>query len=408
MPQSRSAAPIGDRNRIIDSLRALALLGVIVMNVAAMPMRFAAKEIMPNAGAADFAAMAVDLLLFQGKARACFAFLFGVGFGILITRWREKGEPCERLFMRRMLALLAFGIVNQVFLFWGDILALYALLGMVLLLFRDLGDRALLRLGLALIIVPPVLLGLVEAFLGHSVGGIIAIDAAAEAARGRAALMSGSYVEAIAFNWSQSILRRVTDTGHMALYDTAVLGLFVLGYLAARLRILFDVEANVRLLRRIAWICLPLGLALSVLSATRLAGVRFEGPLYGAVTAAFVGPTILALGYIAVLALLFARRAAGFQAALAPVGRMALTNYLLSGALGGLYFYGYGLSQLTSHNLLGLNLFALGLFVLLAAFSHLWLALFRLGPAEWLWRSLTFGSLQPLARERPEPAFSGS
>jgi uncharacterized protein len=75
---------------------------------------------------------------------------------------------------------------------------------------------------------------------------------------------------------------------------------------------------------------------------------------------------------------------------------MALTAYLLSGALGGLLFYGYGFAMLEDVGIGTINLVALALFASLAVLSHLWLTRFRLGPAEWLWRSLSRGSWQPL------------
>ena len=68
---------------------------------------------------------------------------------------------------------------------------------------------------------------------------------------------------------------------------------------------------------------------------------------------------------------------------------MALTNYLASGLIGGLVFYGYGLGLAHQFSGLGINLFALGLFAALALLSHAWLAWFRMGPAEWLWRCLS-------------------
>jgi uncharacterized protein len=396
-------APAQDRVALVDSLRALALFGVIVMNIGAMVMRFAGRDVMAAAGPADFVFMGLDLALVQGKARACFAFLFGLGFAILMTRTESKGADFRAFYSRRMLVLLACGLVNQAFLFWGDILCLYALLGLALLPLRAWSDRALLRAGLFLVAAPPLLIGLYEAIAGHPFPNLVDPDPAAEAARGLAALTGHDYGQAILFNLPQTAMRYATDTGHMLVYALGVLGLFLLGAWTARRGIAFDIAAHARLLQRTAWLCIPAGFAVSLVHASRLAGIEAEGAMHGVVTAAYVGLPVLAFGYMAALALLFARPARILQSLLAPAGQMALTNYLLSGAIGSWIFYGYGLGALHAFSFAGLNLLAAALFLGLTLFSHAWLSRFRFGPAEWLWRSLTYGALQPMRAGRIGP-----
>jgi uncharacterized protein len=386
------------RDPTLDSIRAIALLGVVVMNIGAMVMRFVGGEVMDSAGPADLGAMLFDLALFQGKARSAFAFLFGVGFGILLLRAERQGENFTAFYLRRMAALILFGLINQAFFFWGDILVLYGLLGMAMLPLRHLADRLLLRAGLALVIVPPLAVGLAEALLGQRLLGFVP---APDSAQFFATLMTGSYAEVVAANLPQTLLRYASDTAHMAVYATGVLGLFMLGAWTVRRGIPIDIPAHRPLLRRVAWIGLPLGFLISAVHATRLAGIPAEG-LFGAlVTAAYVGLPVMALGAISALALWFARGGAAIQRLLAPVGRMALTNYLASGLIGSLTFYGYGLGLVRQFSGVGINLFALGLFAALAIFSHVWLARFRMGPAEWLWRCLSDLRLQPLRRANP-------
>jgi len=386
-------APIGpegsSRIPLIDSIRALALLGVIVMNVSAMQMRFVGREIFADAGPIDIAAMLLDLLLVQGKARACFAFLFGFGFAMLMMRSEGRGD-FGRLYLRRMLFLLAFGLINQVFLWWGDILVLYALLGMALLPLRNLTERTVLRAGLLLVILPPVVIGALEAAMGR-LPSLVAVDSAQETARGLAAMTSPNYLDFVRLSFTQAVERRLTDTPHMIIYDLAVFGLFLLGSWAARQRIVHDLETWRPRLRRIALICLPVGLALSAVSASRLAGVTAEGPLYGLVTAASAGLPILAFGYLAVATLAFSKGWRNFQRLLAPAGRMPLTNYIASGAIGCAFFYGYGLNMLGKLGIAATNLLAISIFIGLLIFGHAWLARYPLGPLEWIWRLLTYG-----------------
>lgn len=387
----------GDRARLplIDSIRALALLGMIIMNVSAMQMRFVGRDIMGSAGPVDIGAMAFDLLFVQGKARACFAFLFGFGFAMLMMRSEAKGEDFGRTYLRRMLVLLGFGLINQAFLFWGDILVLYALLGLALLPLRKLADSAVLRLGLLLALLPPLVIGGLEAMAGGPLPSLVAVDGARESDRGLAAMTSPDYLDFVRFSFPQAVERRLTDTPHMIIYDLTVFGLFLLGSWAARQRILFELEMWRPWLRKIMLVCLPLGFLLSIVGASRLAGVTADGGLYGAVTAAAIGLPIMAFGYLAAATLLFDGGFKSVQALLAPAGRMPLTNYLASGALGCFFFYGYGLGMLGKLGLAATNLLAIGIFLLLVTFSHLWLARYRLGPLEWVWRRLALG--QPTA-----------
>ena len=127
-------------------------------------------------------------------------------------------------------------------------------------------------------------------------------------------------------------------------------------------------------------------------------------PLAALVSASYLGLPLMAFGYIATIALLLQRRAQWLVRLLAPAGRMALTNYLASGIMGALAFHGYGLGWMGKLSMTGMNLLAIGIFLVLVAFSHAWLHWFRYGPVEWLWRSLSYGRAPRMWREPPVPA----
>ena len=252
---------------------------------------------------------------------ACFAFLFGLGFAILMMRSESKAADFGG-FHSADAVLLAIGLFNQAFLFWETSSASMPCSA------RQpatscLTPRTFLRAGLAFILVPPLLVGLYEAIAGRAFPNLVDADPAAEAGRGLAALTGPDYGEAILFNLPQTAKRYATDTGHMLVYALGVLGLFLLGVWTARRRIAFDVATHARLLRRIAWLCIPTGLALSLVHAGRQAGVEADGAMHGVVTAAYAGLPILALGYMAAVALLFAKRARGLQTFPSPAGRLA-------------------------------------------------------------------------------------
>lgn len=397
--------PATERLHLIDSLRSIALFGVIVMNVMAMVMGFVGAEVAAAAKPWDMAAALFDLVLLQGKARSTFALLFGVGFGILMARAAARGDGFTGFYMRRMTALLALGVFNLLFLYWGDILIVYALLGMVLLLFRSWSQRGLLTLGLVLVIAPPLLLGLFEAITGAPAPNLAGLPAGqADAVMTAAAPIyrDGTYLDVMAANVSYYVNHHLNDTAYAVVYEIGVLGLFLLGMWTARAGVLSDVERWRPVLRRIVWVCIPLGLVLSIAQATRRMGIPLDGAAYAFVSASYVGLPVMAFGYIAALSLLLTRAGKGLQPVLAPMGRMALTGYLASNLIGGFVWYGWGLGLIGRWNVGAINLLAIAIFIGLCLFSALWLRAFRFGPVEWLWRSVSYARLQPLRRVPPQ------
>jgi uncharacterized protein len=394
------------RSDLIDALRAIALFGVIMVNMAGITMIVLAPKMMASVGPADIGVMLLEIVFVFGKARAAFAFLFGIGFGILLERAEQRGGDFRQLFVRRMLVLFAFGVINQIFFFFGDILANYALLGLLLLLFRRMPDKLLVYGGFALILLPPLLAGIAEIMIGGTLpnlaGETIATASAKTSALGYEAYSSGQYIDTMAFNASWPLHAIMNNPVHRIVYNLAVFGMFLLGSVVARHGVLMQVEQYRPMLKKAMLWFLPIGFVLNAVYAIGLFGIPLNGVLRGLVTAGFSGPPILALGYIAALGLLFCRRAKRMQAVLAPVGRMALTNYLASGAIGSYCFYGYGFGLLGKLNIAGITLFALILFVGLLSFSHIWLSRFRIGPMEWIWRSLTYGQVQQILRIRQD------
>jgi uncharacterized protein len=377
------------RDPLVDTLRAFALFGVIVMNVVAMEMAFAGDRVMATAGPLDRVAGLLDLVLLQGKARAAFAFLFGVGFGVLLARAEARGDGIVGLHLRRMGVLLLIGVVDAALFFWGDILLTYALLGMTLPWFRHLRDRTLAIVGAALVLAPPLLQGAVEIF-----GGTWPAPHADHDGDVRLALAAfaspvfdlGVVAENLRVQWALWWM----DPMQRVVYVAGVLGLFLLGLVAARRGLLFDVAAHRPWLRRVARIGVPLGLALSVFYATPRLGWTPAQPWAGLQKASMVGLPMMALGLIAWAALWLEQGGDTVKRWLAPAGRLALSGYLASNLAGALVFHGYGLGLMGQLGLLQLNALALAMFAAIVVFARLWLRRFRYGPAEWLWRRASY------------------
>ncbi|MEH3104951.1 MAG: DUF418 domain-containing protein [Sphingomonas phyllosphaerae] len=400
----RRIAPVEERFHLLDTLRAIALYGVITFNVAGMSAAFVAGEIFPKAGALDKAFMLFDLILVQGKARAAFALLFGIGFGLMMERMTMRGHRFTSFYLRRMTVLLAFGLFNLTFLYFGDILILYALMGMILLLFQRVSDRALLGLGLALIVVPSLGVGVVELATGAPMPSLGGGDPDTLFRALRPAYEGHSFAAYVVANLRYYVEHYRFETSYAIVYDLGVLGLFLTGLWVARRRVLIDTKQWAPTLRWVAWICLPLGLVFSIVHGSRRLGIPAHGAAYAAVTTAYAGLAIMAFGYVALFALLLSGKGQRVHRALSPAGRMALTCYLASNAIGSFVTYGWGLGMLGRMNGFALNMLSITIYAALCVLSAIWLSRFRFGPAEWIWRSLTYGQAQPMHRQRWVPS----
>lgn len=392
-----AAAPVPSVQRIaaIDMVRGLALFGVLLINLLwhadiAIPGRVLAR--LPTA---DIDAWLGPVLrwLWEGKAQCLFSLLFGFGFAVMIDRLEKRGAAAARLYMRRLLVLLALGFAHLMFVWYGDILHAYALAGFGLLLLRRAPTRVLVGLGLLLSVFSPL-----AADLWLAVNPALD-ERLAEADRvGRAARWTiwqgadyGRFVaQMIQANWREYL----TTPLFPALVATA-LGRFLLGAAIFRAGWLAEPEHARALARRhLAWL-LPLGLVLAGVSpVVETLGWPASDAQWGLIGVIDqIGQLVLALAWAAA-AVWLAR--GGFERGLAAVGRMALSNYLMQSLVYLYVLYGFGLGWLKYDGATFALSLALAVFALQIGFSLWWLARFRFGPAEWVWRSLTYGRAPPL------------
>jgi uncharacterized protein len=399
------AAPVsaGERVLALDVLRGMALLGVLMANVwmwfSGLYLRMAEFRPRLTGLTPDNLAHHLLTMLVSGRAIAIFSFLFGVGLAMQALRAEARGVPVAPLYRRRMAVLLAIGAAHAVLLWYGDVLAVYALLGLVLLLFRGRADRTLLVWSAALLVGVPLAFAAWTAFGAEAAAPAGA--AAAAAARRAAtldALRSAHPARIIPENLAW--LRR-TYGGPIAMQIfPPVLGFFLLGLWAGRRRILEQVPAHARGFRRVrTW---GLGLGLAAEAANQVLGRTLahspDAPPWLPVLMAalhILAVVPLAAGYVSATLLLLERPAWRRRLAVfAPVGRMALTNYLAQTVICLAVFYGGGLvAWVGVAAALGISL---AIFAVQMAWSPWWLARFHFGPAEWAWRSLTYGRAQPM------------
>lgn len=394
----------------MDVLRGFALFGILVINLGGLSfywMLSAAQKAQLPTGSIDPVANFLRHLVFEGKFWTLFSLLFGIGFAVQLVRAERRPGAFLPLFRRRLLVLAAIGAVHMSLVWDGDILFLYAMMGFLLLPFRGRSDRALLAWAAGLTLLPVLL----QAAVAASGGTLDPGGPFKELAR----RIDASFGHGPDTAWP-ALLREGGWRAHLeyvipgAPYRIAdllsshrlpkVLAMFLVGYVAGRRLMSDGIEPYRTLLRRVLmWglaIGVPLNVAMTYFTTHDLAWKPTAAGVLHAVTYA-LGVAPLAFAYAAGIVLLYlAPRWRRRLEVIGPVGRMALTNYLLQSIVGILLFYGIGLGL---GGRVGPALWfpiALGVFALQVALSHWWLARFRFGPMEWVWRSLTYGVRQPM------------
>jgi uncharacterized protein len=341
-----------------------------------------------------------DALLLEGKFYTIFSLLFGIGFGLQIRRLQQTGRG-ERIYLRRLFLLFLFGAFHVTFLWFGDILHLYAAMGVLLYLLRDLDSRRLLMVSAFCLTFPVIgyclfwALG-IEADLG--LPGTMA--ALYEQNTGNDFSLSqifmskdwGTLAEFMPFHWLMTIGGRLAGWRY-----PIVLGVMLLGFVCARDLADGRQIMKPQFLRPTALIAFAIGVPAAVFMA-------YTGGLHGTsrvhswdglfVMAVYVPSSVATgLGYAALFALAWVSRPSlrRLLSVFAAPGRMALTNYLSQTVIGIALFYGIGLAIGGKTGPAVYVLAAFMVFTMQIFWSHLWFKRFEFGPLEWLWRYATYG-----------------
>jgi len=395
-----------ERIELLDALRGLAVCGILIGNM----QWFSGYGMMPPALEAqapltDQIAHFLVHFLIEGKFYSIFSFLFGFGFALQIARAEERGDTNASLFKRRLFWLLIIGLLHAYLLWAGDILSIYALMGFILILFRKKTDESLLKWAFWLVLVPVfwyvLLFALFAAFAPPDAGAAIE-KAQADQWNNAVSTVStwGFWQIVIDYNKNYVVGRYIGLVAGMRF--PKILAMFLLGVYAHRKRIFQDLSNNQVLLRKVLIWGFAVGVVGNLVFAI-LAGNESPVPpslaaVVGVIGYAF-GVPALALFIIALVATLWQKDV--WQTLLkliAPVGRMALTNYLLQTVICVTIFYGYGFGQFGRFGAFNSTLIALAIFAIQIVISSLWLRYFEYGPMEWIWRQLTYRKRLSLLR----------
>lgn len=402
----REFGPTAETERIVslDVLRGFAILGILVMNIQSFSM-IGAAYLNPTAYG-DFTGIhrlvwALSHLFADQKFLSIFSMLFGAGIVLLTTRREAVGTSAAGLHYRRTFWLLVLGLAHGMLFWYGDILVTYAICGFLAYLFRKVRPVPLTIVGALIFLVPVGLFSLfgwsMQFWPPESLEQSMAswLPNAQEISSEVATYRGG---------WLEQMAHRVPQT---AKHDSFIFlvfqgwragGLMLFGMALYKWGILLAQRSR-RFYTILAAAGFGIGFLLIVLGIVRnlAAGFSFEYSMFLGSRYNYVGSLGVALGYIAVIMLLSMSRG-WLVRALAPVGRMAFTNYLMQSVICTLIFYGHGLVLFGRVERGGQILIVFAVWILQIWFSGFWLKRFRLGPAEWLWRSLSYRRLQPMRR----------
>jgi uncharacterized protein len=407
---------LGERDQFMDALRGFAILGIFIANLVGLCVYNPdITTIGWHFAELDKKMLFLHHLFLEGKFYSIFSLLFGWGLALQIKRTQTDTERLKvhPIVIRRLLFMLLIGIIHLAVIWNGDIITLYALTGFVLLLFVRVQPGVLLLIGIGSLLAPilsywlriqvPILNKPADFF--HSVceyldSKLLGIATPEDFSN---LLRRGSLRELLIYNFDGAFYRFGDLIFQSRFFK--VLGMFLIGYALGT-----SGYFKVLLTRRWSlWILAASGLLIG-LPANYVMAKFMETPsnyvrltmegLYQTIVYS-LGVAPLALAYVCLLALFF-RSKVGNQIImlLTPVGKMALTNYIFHSLFCIIIFYGIGFGLMGTLGPIAWTVFALIVFALQIIYSSIWLQYFQFGPLEWVWRSLTYGKLQPMIRER--------
>lgn len=434
LPSSPAPVTKADRLQTIDIIRGFALLGILLMNIPGFGIDNSIYYQLfthPNSGA-DSVAFTTMMVLFEGTMRGLFSMLFGAGMILFTMNKQEKsgGATVAEYYYRRLLWLVLFGVFNAFVLLWfGDILYFYGLCGMLLYVFRKTKPGWLIVLGMVCIGISAIRVIVNYNETREKRAAYLEAVQAEKAKKKLSPEQTGAKnawveteknrkpdpertkknVRKMQSNYSTIftyfIPRNADDETwwlYLGLWDMLCMmfigmGLFGLGFFSNQVRgstYLMGLLVGYGIGIPISWLYFK-GVGQSVAM-----------PSWGVYVDAYRAPhwllydvkrVFLSVGHASLLMLVYRSRLLPWlMRALANVGQMAFTNYLMQSIICTLYFYGYGLgnyNQLRFHQLY----YVVGsVWLFQLVFSGIWLRYFRFGPFEWLWRSLTYWKFQPM------------
>lgn len=409
--------PAPARYESLDAIRGVAVMGILAMNIVAFAMPFSAY-VNPLAGGPvatlDLATWFFNFVFIDSKMRGMFSMLFGASTLLVIQSAEAGGRSAAGAHYSRMIWLAIFGLIHFYFIWFGDILSLYAICGLLLFAFRGLSVKALVIWAITFFVIAIGLLGSGWLMFALAEAGKLPPEAMAQVHDGLAAMNadmgpgSASYAKDVALHlgsYGQIVADKLGEKAGepfiqalMFLWET--MGLMLIGMALFKSRMLTGDWEPARYrkwaltgfligippLVGLAWYQYANGFsAVSTFGASLSLSVPFD--------------VAMTVGWAALIMLLIKTAASdAVRARLAATGRMAFTNYLMTSIVMTTIFYGYGFGLFGSVGRAALYLFCFGMWAAMLLWSKPWLDRFNYGPLEWIWRSLSRRQLQPMRK----------
>jgi uncharacterized protein len=402
-------APIHESERItvLDVLRGLAVFGILLLNMRgfSQPLLYlneTGQALWPD-GQNQFVD-AVITMFGEGKFYSMFSFLFGLGVYLFISRIGIKGQKLYGLYFRRMTALLLFGLLHALLLWWGDILVMYAIGGFLLIAFYSMHTRTLLNWMIALTssyvfftMLRTGLNALIILIEPSSIDSSMVVEEyKAKVVQAIHVYHSGSWFDI----YAQRLEELKYHYNNSQLTILLLLTMFLAGMYAGKKGWFNDISNHLSVFRKAHNWGLFIGLPLSILlwisdELTNPTGTTIEILIY--TISMSIGIPAMSIFYIASIVLWHQRKPKlALWHSLSNVGRMALSNYLGQSVICTFLFYSYGLGLYGKVSPAESVLITLAIFGVQLILSAWWLKRFRFGPMEWVWRSITYFRIPPM------------
>lgn len=389
--------PVSERIHEIDGIRGFALLGILMMNI----MSFASpvmQDGMEMRVTERFTGQYNEWTIFfintfvTANFYTMFSFLFGLGFYIFLSRAEKKVQSTNVLFLRRIGMLLIFGILHGVLLWYGDILWTYAVAGIFLLFFYRLSSRLN-------FIISTVILSVFTIFIILSAVMMFMMDLPEQGALPlwfdmTEAIHDGGYGDIVAMNATFLGISLM----NIVFVVPIVIALFLLGLYAGQKGFFSHLKDDKMksFINKVAVIGIGIGLPIKILTGYALTYQTTDTAWsFLALLANTLGGPLMSLGYIA-LFLIVARKLPAIVKVLQPVGQMALTNYIMQTVIMMIIFYVFDLfNRVDAVYFIPI---VLAVFIVQVICSYFWMKVFKFGPLEWIWRTVTYLKIMPIKK----------
>ncbi|WP_318505133.1 DUF418 domain-containing protein [Bacillus sp. T3] len=362
----------------IDIIRGFSILGIFLVNMMSFhsPLLYLDPLQWWDHPIDRITYILIDIFA-QASFYPLFSMLFGYSMVLLLEKVQLRGQHFYRILVRRLLALLLFGIVHAFFIWHGDILIQYALLGFVLLPFLKLSGRSLFIAGISFYTVPVLLITMVLFFTSTVSPSLYDGEAVAQSI---AIYQQGSFLDVTqqrAIDWMET-----NNLENGPFLFISIFPLFLIGVGMAKLKWIQHHKVYRKRLLCMLISTLVLGLSLKELP------YLVDGALYAEYVQDSVGGVSLAFFYGALLILVSEKTK--WLNSLALIGKMSISHYLFQSLVSSMIFYGYGFGLYGKVSLFSGTILVFVIFSLQIVLSRIWLKYFTFGPVEWLWRTVTY------------------